>query len=204
MIKIWKYGKNAYIDSMKKCNKCNLEKDFSEFRKASKHKDGYRYSCKECESGHKIHKPIIEGLKICTTCNIEQPLENYSRAISKGKEYKQSSCKTCRNKKKALKRLEEPEKEALRKRKQKLKYSYDMTIEDYDKMYLNQQGLCKICNNSFDKLNIDHCHINGNVRGLLCTGCNLGLGSFKDNEQSLNSAIFYLRNSKLKINLSDY
>ena len=31
------------------------------------------------------------------------------------------------------------------------------------------------------------------VRGLLCSDCNLGLGKFKDNTQSLSNAIKYLK-----------
>ena len=41
-------------------------------------------------------------------------------------------------------------------------------------------------------LSVDHCHVTGNVRGLLCRACNLALGQFEDNIKTLNKAIKYL------------
>ena len=40
--------------------------------------------------------------------------------------------------------------------------------------------------------NIDHCHATGKVRGMLCSRCNKGLGSFLDNPATLQQAIHYL------------
>ena len=39
---------------------------------------------------------------------------------------------------------------------------------------------------------VDHCHESGQVRGLLCTNCNMGLGKFKHNIKWLIAAIEYL------------
>jgi hypothetical protein len=41
-------------------------------------------------------------------------------------------------------------------------------------------------------LGVDHDHITGKVRGLLCNDCNLGIGHFKDNIEKLKLAIKYL------------
>lgn len=73
----------------------------------------------------------------------------------------------------------------------------------YKTMYSNQNGLCAICGkpetykNGYNKgklkrFAIDHDHDTGEVRGLLCQRCNQGLGSFKDNIETLKSAINYL------------
>ena len=72
------------------------------------------------------------------------------------------------------------------------KYRYGITLEDYKNMYISQEGKCDICKESSKKLVVDHCHTNGNVRGLLCTACNSGLGFFKDNIPNLLEATKYL------------
>ena len=51
---------------------------------------------------------------------------------------------------------------------------------------------CMICG-STHKLCIDHCHTTLNVRGILCSKCNTGLGMFNDNVDALVNAIKYLQ-----------
>lgn len=68
---------------------------------------------------------------------------------------------------------------------------YGITPGEYIDMLLDQDKRCAICNTR-DYLVIDHCHATGKVRGLLCNKCNLGLGLFKDNVDSLQNAIKYL------------
>lgn len=41
-------------------------------------------------------------------------------------------------------------------------------------------------------LAVDHCHITGKIRGLLCNLCNRALGLFQDNIMNLEMAITYL------------
>lgn len=74
--------------------------------------------------------------------------------------------------------------------------NYKLTKEEYIEMYVQQEGKCEICGVAQEDLNkplnIDHCHSTNEVRGLLCTGCNFGLGFFKDNISNLRKAIVYL------------
>lgn len=181
---------------MKVCKKCKIEKSLEDFNKDSKNKDGLWTVCKECRLGHKPHKPILNGLKLCITCCEKKDTRNFSITKAKGKLYLQSSCKTCRNKKKSLSRKSEPIKEAYRKRKQKLKADYNISVEEYNKLLMSQNGGCKICNknnNGKKHFAVDHCHLTGVIRGLLCTNCNITLGLMKDNSQLLQNAINYLK-----------
>ena len=78
------------------------------------------------------------------------------------------------------------------------KRHYGITIADYDIMFLEQDGVCKICSKA-DPINqhlaVDHCHTTGKVRGLLCTPCNKALGLFEDKQDLLLNAISYLKSS---------
>lgn len=72
---------------------------------------------------------------------------------------------------------------------------YGITPEEYLSMYEMQEGKCKICEEKPQTkrgLHVDHCHKTNRVRGLLCHGCNVGLGSFRDNAEVMAKAIEYI------------
>ena len=50
---------------------------------------------------------------------------------------------------------------------------------------------CVICG-SCETLVVDHDHVTGQVRGMLCNHCNRGLGHFRDDPQLLEFAAQYL------------
>ena len=73
---------------------------------------------------------------------------------------------------------------------------YGITPEQYLALYDLQQGKCAICKEEPTTkrgLHVDHCHTTTQVRGLLCHGCNVALGSFRDNISLLEKAISYLK-----------
>lgn len=78
----------------------------------------------------------------------------------------------------------------------KRKYSYNMGLQEYNDMFREQNGCCAICGIHQSKLNralaVDHNHATGEIRGLLCTTCNTGLGQFKENPEFLENAKNYL------------
>lgn len=79
-----------------------------------------------------------------------------------------------------------------------LKRIYGISLEDYSVLLEEQENKCKVCGkhevDHHQSLHVDHDHNTGEIRGLLCTNCNIGLGYFKDNLTSLSNAIQYLRN----------
>jgi hypothetical protein len=88
-------------------------------------------------------------------------------------------------------------------RELKLHWRYRITLEDYDRMLLEQGGGCAVCGGP-PKCNkrlttpiyyIDHDHNSGRVRGLLCFTCNAGIGSFYDRPGLLRAAAEYIERS---------
>jgi hypothetical protein len=75
---------------------------------------------------------------------------------------------------------------------------YGITLEQYNRQFERQNGLCAICEvyqSEFKRdFAVDHCHHTGKVRGLLCASCNSGIGKLQDNTDLLKSAILYLEN----------
>lgn len=71
---------------------------------------------------------------------------------------------------------------------------YNVSIADLLIMYSKQKNCCKICGNKFPYKNlcVDHNHKTGEIRGLLCSNCNSGLGMFKDSIAYLLKAVGYL------------
>ena len=53
--------------------------------------------------------------------------------------------------------------------------------------------VCDICGRD-QKLEVDHNHTTGEVRGMLCSRCNGALGHFCDDVDLLRKAILYLQN----------
>lgn len=77
---------------------------------------------------------------------------------------------------------------------------HNLTQEGYNALFAAQNGVCAICKKpevavrrgKVLPLHIDHDHATGEVRGLLCFSCNVGLGMFKDNLNNLYSAVNYM------------
>ena len=76
-----------------------------------------------------------------------------------------------------------------------IKAKYAMSLEQWTTMLIRQSGRCAICEDELRGRGepfVDHDHATGAVRGLLCSGCNAGLGQFGDNVSNLARAIAYL------------
>jgi hypothetical protein len=87
-------------------------------------------------------------------------------------------------------------KNRLRSKSNDLKKSYGICIERYHEMLEAQDGKCAICK-ADARLAVDHCHVSGTVRGLLCHKCNRALGLFNDNAESLRAAAAYLESETI-------
>jgi hypothetical protein len=63
---------------------------------------------------------------------------------------------------------------------------------EVDAMIEAQGGVCALCRERTPE-HVDHDHLTGTVRGVLCSCCNQGLGNFRDRADILRTAIDYLR-----------
>lgn len=76
------------------------------------------------------------------------------------------------------------------------KKKYGINLVDYHHLMASQLGCCAVCGKSPEKFHVDHSHVTGKVRGLLCTKCNCGIGQLQDSPILLRQAALYLENSK--------
>lgn len=129
-------------------------------------------------------------MKECTKCG--ESLPSTLQYFYKNREKLSSRCKQC---------LREMDRERFKKdpkkhRNYQLKNKYNITIDEWDRIFEEQKGRCRICGiHQLElryRLNTDHNHKTGKVRGLLCIDCNIGL-RYLDDEEFIIKAKKYLK-----------
>jgi len=183
------------------CNRCGQCKSNNEF---------YVYNnaaCKDCLNQKRREdyrsKPRgrngVKGETVCNKCKQPKPGSEYYRS-------RNVRCKECIIKATLERRKDNPEKfkanelksqiksrSTPEKRRHKtLRYNYKIGIDDYQRMVSVCDSKCESCGRKIDKPFVDHCHTTQQVRGLLCHGCNVGIGMFGDNADKLRNAANYV------------
>lgn len=168
----------------RRCVRCDKVKPIEEFnkRKQTKHSERSK-KCSECI----INLDKLE-FKICRKCGFKGEKNKFSK--------KENICKQCISSSNKEYRKANTDKY----RSQIYFKKFGITLEEYEKILSEQDGVCKICKNGETMimngqviaLAVDHCHKTGKVRGLLCQQCNSGIGCFKDNIEIMTYAIKYL------------
>jgi len=130
----------------------------------------------------------------CSKCNIEKDKSAFHKD-RRSLNGLRSRCKQC-----GKMFASEPvnkEEHKLKKREYDLKKDFGISLNEYNDIYMLQNGQCGICGiHQKDlkiSLSVDHDHLTGKIRGLLCTKCNTALGLYNDNEETLLKAILWLR-----------
>ncbi len=214
------------MEALRTCSKCSLEaftrEDLEEFCKDSRAPYGRANKCKLCHTKQYrpdefVEKVSLEGtaaLRSCNRCNVKAftlaDLNDFQRA-SGAMFGRANLCKPCAVKKAITNTISKPAKTDIEielhrvvQRERHLKKAYNLTLKDFAIMLESQDNVCKICKceahsarNAFrEHLVVDHCHDTGEVRGLLCSQCNIGLGSFKDNLKLVAEAAEYLKETQ--------
>jgi len=144
----------------KKCTKCKKIKPLTLFDRFSHHLDGHCSWCKECVKKYS-HRHYLKHRK---------------EVIERTRKY------AVKNKHKIQKWMAD----------YLFKKRYGITLEDYNELLIKQKGRCAICGSlpKHRRLDIDHDHKTGQIRGLLCNRCNQGLGYLG---QVLKKAMDYLK-----------
>lgn len=93
-------------------------------------------------------------------------------------------------------------KEALapKKRELNLMSKYGITLEEYDRMFTAQDGVCAVCRREDRRrknLSVDHDHVSGRVRGLLCMDCNVALGLLEDDHGRIVRLAAYMSSMEI-------
>ena len=129
-------------------------------------------------------KPLSLPEGIVKVCQIHGELTKDDVYNRKSGKYRQDWCKKC-----------------ILSLNIKRKYKGMSSLDDYDRMLKEQHGVCKLCkgknnttrNGKVKRFAIDHCHKTNEVRGLLCSFCNALIGYARDDINTLQSAIEYLK-----------
>lgn len=87
-----------------------------------------------------------------------------------------------------------------------IKSTFGVTLDQYREMLTAQNGVCATCkqpetavrNGRVMQLSIDHHHETGAVRGLLCKGCNNGIGWFRESPAAMRAAADYIEHHAKK------
>lgn len=120
----------------------------------------------------------------CNKCEEYLPKECFSvnrRAGDRGYQY---TCKVCHK---------------YNMRSQNLR-KYGLTIDTFNSLWNSCGGKCAICSKPL-KLGspsgyaVDHNHLTGEVRGLLCQLCNQGIGCLQDSPAIIENALKYLNDN---------
>ena len=130
--------------------------------------------------------------KTCYICKVEKSTDDFY-VRNKKTMVLHGSCKECDKARVRKRHLENP----ARTKNNDLKRMYGITLEEHNKMFDEQSGVCYLCHKPGDgrwkKLCVDHDHKTGKVRKLLCRSCNTALGQVGDNIDLLERMVTYLK-----------
>jgi hypothetical protein len=162
---------------MKRCKKCGESKPLNEFYKAVGMADGYRSECKACHRA--AHRRWYAA--------------NREKAIARVKRWQQAYRVEYNAKQRAYRSTRRDIE-----REGHLRRTFGITQAEYDELLARQGGGCAICGRKPGKisLHIDHDHETGEIRGLLCVGCNNALGQFDDDFDLLTRAADYVSSDR--------
>jgi hypothetical protein len=164
---------------MKACRLCGEVKPYQAFYAQVGMRDGYRNECKACfQAAAKAKRDADPELR--------------AAAVRRAQKWRDENI--ARHNQTQRVRRQRPEVKQ-RDREGHLKRKYGMTLGEFDRLLEAQGGGCAICGRAPGegrKFDVDHDHVTGRVRRILCRPCNHALGLFKEDPALLLAAADYL------------
>ena len=192
------------------CKSCGETKIIADFYRDKSRPDGFTPYCQACVRKVAARPPRIAdppGMKRCQRCKETKPKETFYRKAGThdGLAKRCSPCELALHDKWRRANMDKAAAAAKRWRANNpdrsadhsIKQNYGLPIGSYDKMLAEQGGLCAICRTdkpggSGKRFSVDHCHDTGNVRGLLCSKCNIAIAHFAHIKDFFHSISRYL------------
>ena len=131
------------------------------------------------------------GIKRCAACEQTKPVTEFYRLPGFTDTYR-SYCKPCHKAKRKARYDKAGGKDVPY--EQLLKREYGITLADYNAILRSQAHRCAVCrrpetmrtkSGEVRRLSVDHDHVTGRVRGLLCHRCNVLVWAFEENHAIL-------------------
>lgn len=191
------------------CKDCRQTRPITDFHRNSRSRDGFAFYCKACANerqeasrrrrGVRVQKrspvAVPDGMKWCPDCHAVKSLDEFP-STPRSRTGVHSYCKPCHNA-----RGRASKQKVGGSREYHLRRRYGIGVADVERMLAAQGGVCAICGRAGPE-HVDHDHVTGGVRGILCFNCNGGLGHFRDNVEYLTKAITYLRGTTPWVEIS--
>lgn len=181
------------VPPMKQCTTCGTEKEASAENFRIRTQYGRLYSvtiCRDCErTASREHYATVSP----------ESRRSYSAYYEHSESGKAARARS-------VSKLVDTGWMKLHGRRKNLRLTYGLTVEEFEAMRESQGNRCAICGQIPTKiLRIDHAHSERReVRGLLCEGCNSGLGVFHESPPRIFAAIHYLARPLPLVDRSQY
>lgn len=145
---------------------------------------------------------VIDATRACTVCGRDRDAEAHFGRVgmdTQGRPRYRSICNDCKDEQQRARwrrQAARPESHRRRDRKKGVAQRFGLTLNEYEAAlarYMDEQdGRCAVCRKG-GRLELDHCHATGRLRGLLCHGCNVAAGFLIDNPANADALAAYLR-----------
>ena len=187
----------------KRCRDCGVDKPLDQFHPHAQMKDGRHNYCVECfrrrnreryyrrkegdSRDNRRTRPLEpDGHRTCPDCGERKPAYEFAAKV-RASDGLHTYCRPCNS----ARSTASAERLYGSVRNLKLRARYGLMVERVDAMIAAQDGLCAICRTKAPA-HVDHDHATGEVRGILCFTCNVGLGNLRDDLRVIHNAALYL------------